>query len=279
VGGRQRLKDNSASAIREAFPDVHLIENPRNAGFGAANNLALERARGKYFLLLNSDAFPLPGAIPSLLKYLKEHPEVGVVGPQLLNGDGSLQVSCWKFPSPARALFEALGLSALLPNHPLFGDYFRWAHDEERRVDFAIGAALLLRREVYEEVGGFDENFFLYAEETDWMKRMAQANWPVAFIPWAQVTHLGGASSDARAGQNPRFFEGQDRFIQKHFGARGLLAYRAANVIGALLRLGAFAARGSIVRGTDRGAQRARARAKMQQVWWLARRHATHRWP
>jgi GT2 family glycosyltransferase len=262
--------DGSAEAIREAFPQVQLIASNKNLGFGAANNLAMARARGEFFLLLNSDAFPLPGAIPTLLKYLQQHPNVGAVGPKLLNGDGSLQPSCWKFPAPRRAWAEALGLAALLPAHPVFGDYFRWAHDEERHVDFVVGACVLLRRAVYEQVGGFDENFFLYAEETDWMKRMEAAGWPIAFIPWAQVTHLGGASSDSKPGVNPLFFDGQDRFVSKHFGPRGLASFRAANLLRASLRLLAFAAKGVLARGEGRKL----ARLKMRQAAWLARRYA-----
>lgn len=263
-------KDGSVPAIRQAFAQVKRIENWENLGFGAANNRALEQARGQFLLLLNSDAFPLPGAVAALLKYLREHPEVGAVGPRLLNGDGSLQPSCWKFPGPARAWAEAVGLSALLPQHPVVGDYFRWAHDTERRVDFVVGAAVLLRREVYEAVGGFDESFFLYAEETDWMKRMAQANWPIVFVPQAQVTHLGGASGASKPGQNPLFFEGQDRFVAKHFGARGLALFRAANLVRALVRLLAFAGRSLVARGEGKH----RARLKMRQAAWLVGRHA-----
>lgn len=262
-------KDNSVQAIRDEFPRVNLIASERNLGFGAANNRALQPARGRFLLLLNSDAFPLPGAIANLLKYLREHPEVGAVGPRLLNGDGSLQPSCWKFPAPGRAWAEAIGLAALLPRHRVVGDYFRWAHDEERRVDFVIGAAVLLRREVYEQVGGFDESFFLYAEETDWMKRMEAVGWPIVFVPWAQVTHLGGASSQSKPGLNPLFFEGQDRFVAKHFGARGLFSFRAANMVRALARLLAFAGRSLVARGEGKH----QARLRMRQAAWLLGRH------
>ncbi len=264
-------QDGSVQAIREAFAEVKVIASERNLGFGAANNRALEQARGQFLLLLNSDAFPLPGATAALLKYLQGHAEVGAVGPQLLNADGSLQPSCWKFPSPRRAWAEAVGLAALLPEHPVFGDYFRWAHDAERRVDFVVGACVLLRRAVYEAVGGFDESFFLYAEETDWMQRMQAAGWPVAFVPQAQVTHLGGASGTSKPGLNPLFFEGQDRFIAKHFGPRGLRAFRLANLLRALLRAVAFAAQSLVARGEGKS----RARLKMRQAIWLARRNAT----
>ena len=102
-------RDGSAEAVAEEFPTVKLIANERNVGFGAANNQALQQARGKYLLLLNSDAFPLAGALETLCKYLQEHPQVGAVGPRLLNEDGTLQASCWKFPTPARSWFESVG--------------------------------------------------------------------------------------------------------------------------------------------------------------------------
>ena len=240
-------RDESVQTIEIEFPDVNLIANARNLGFGAANNLALEKARGKYLLLLNSDAFPLDGALQTLCKYLQEHPEVGAVGPRLLNADGSLQASCWKFPSPARSWFESVGLAAALPNHHVFGDYYRWAHDEERAVDFVIGACLLLRREVYEQVGGFDEDFFLYAEETDWQMRMTKAGWPIMFVPDAEVTHLGGASgqnsgSDEATRVNAYFYDGSDRFARKHHGTHGWLAMRAASAVGSAARALAFGA-------------------------------------
>jgi len=139
-------------------------------------------AKGEFFLLLNSDAFPEETAIATLLAYLREHPRVGVVGPRLLNGDGSLQVSCHPFPSPLFAWRENLWLST---------GYSRWAHDTVRSVDFLIGACLLVRRATYEEVGGFDETFFMYSEEADWERtmqrhaRMTAAGIKVLhFTPW-----------------------------------------------------------------------------------------------
>jgi GT2 family glycosyltransferase len=229
--------DSSAQAVREAFPQVHLIDNPRNAGFGAANNLALEQARGDFLLLLNSDAFPKPGAIGTLVEYLKSHPDVAVVGPQLLNKDGSLQRSCWKFPSPARAWLENLGITSLLPNHPLVGDYSRWEHDRERDVDFIIGACMLVRREAYEQVGGFDEGFFLYSEETDWQRRMQDKGFRIVFTPAAQVTHFGGASgASEKAKVNRHFFESLDRYERKHHGLMGLVSLRLAMSVGCFVR-------------------------------------------
>ena len=232
-------KDGSADAIAREFPDVNLLASSENLGFGPANNLALERAQGRFFLLLNSDAFVHQSAISGMVELLEAATKarVGAVGPRLLNEDGSLQRSCWKFPSPARSWFESLGLARLVGSHPHWGDYYRWPHDEERSVDFVIGACLLVRREVYQEIGGFDPAFFLYAEETDWQKRMRGAGWDIVFLPNAQVTHLGGAS-----GQNEKkrvstlFWQGQERYVLKHFGRRGWLLMRLGVLCGVALR-------------------------------------------
>ena len=229
--------DGTVDAIREGFPDVRIIENQENRGFGAANNQALQQATGDFLLLLNSDAFPRPGAVKAMVHYLRDHPEVGVVGPRLLNADGSLQRSCYRFPSPRRTWLEMLGIVSLFPNHPVVGDYRRWDHAEDRLVDFVSGACMMVRREAFEAVGGFDEQFFMYAEETDWQLRMKRQGWDVAFTSGAEVVHLGGSSgASTMAGINPTFFESGDYYQLKHYGQAGLVIMRLAMVIGCAIR-------------------------------------------
>ncbi len=233
--------DGSADAIAAAFPDVHLIRGERNLGFGAANNLAMSRAAGEFFLLVNSDAFLRPGAARALLDCLSAHPEAAVAGPRLLDPDGSLQRSCYRFPSPLRSVWEALLLTPALPSHPVFGDYRAWEHDEFRTVDFVIGACMLLRADAVRAVGGFDESFFVYAEETDLCYRLAKAGMKVAFTPKAEVVHLGGQSGKS---QPPRtfteFHRSREVFIRKHWRWPGLWLHRAATVTGAAVRMVAF---------------------------------------
>ena len=118
-----------------------------------------------------------------LVRYLEAHHEVALVGPRLLNTDGSLQRSCFRFPSPARAWVENLWLSAFFGPNNAIGDYRRWPHDRERYVDWLVGACALVRREVFEQICGFDERFFMYAEETDWQHRMRQTGWKSALHP------------------------------------------------------------------------------------------------
>lgn len=264
-------RDGSPAAIRAAFPGVRVIENSTNAGFGAANNLAMNVARGRHLLLLNSDAFVRPGAVANLVAYLDGHADVGVVGPRLLNADGSLQVSCFPFPSPARAWLENLWLPKLFPRHEQIADYRRWPHDVERRVDWVVGACMLVRREVYQQVGGFDERFFMYAEETDWQQRIRSAGWGIAFTPASEVTHLGGASGSAESAKISRsFFVSLDRYELKHHGLGGLVLLRMAMLAGALLRLP-----GWLAVYACRPARRRPAGAKLRLLSWLLVRQAT----
>jgi len=264
--------DESVEAVRESFPEVHVIENGRNTGFGAANNVAMLQSRGRYLLLLNSDAFPRPGAIRTLIAHLDQHPEVGIVGPRLLNEDGSLQPSCFRFPSPLQAWLENLWLSACFGHESALGDYRRWTHNSERRVEWIVGACMLLRREVFTEVGGFDERFFMYAEETDWQKRVRDAGWEVSFTPAAEVTHLGGASgASERARINRQFFESLDQYQRKHHGLAGLISLRCAMILGCGLRAALWA-----IAWFVRPRQRALAKSKARMHSWLFLRQATH---
>ena len=266
-------KDGSPAAIREAFPQVRLIANDRNAGFGAANNQAIGGSQGRFLMLLNSDAFVHSGAVRALLRYLERHPEVGAVGPRLLNPDGTLQRSCYPFPSPVRAWIENLWLSAAFPNHPVVGDYSRWSHDADRLVEWVIGACVVVRREVLDQVGGFDERFFMYAEETDWQRRIRAAGWQIGFTPDAVVTHVGGASGVAdlpriKAG----FFESLDRYEHKHHGWPGLVALRGAMAVGSVLRAVLWSACWLL-----RPSWRPLAGAKLKLHLWLVARQVT-RW-
>ena len=263
--------DNSVEAIRANAPWVKLIVSERNVGFGAGNNLALAQARGEYLLLLNTDAFPTAGAVSALMQYLKEHPKTAVVGPKLLNADGSTQQSCFRFPTPLRSWMENLWISTAMKRHPSIDDYRFWAHDSERSVDFVIGACILVRRSVYEQVGGFDERFFMYAEESDWMYRMRRAGWQIDFTPTAVVTHLGGASGAADKPKiNRVFFESLDYYELKHHGFAGLLSLRMAMTIGCTIRAGLWTA---VMAVSSKRRELARSKAKL--LAWLAVRQST----
>lgn len=265
-------RDGSVEAIREAYPQVRVVANTDNKGFGAANNQALRAARGEFLLLLNTDAFVAPQTVRVLVDYLRQHPRVALVGPRLVNGDGSVQQSCYRYPSPARAWLENLGVSSLLARHARWGDYKTWPHDAERTVDWVIGACLLLRREAYEAVGGFDEGFFMYAEETDWQRRFRGQGWEIAFTPGAVVTHLGGASGASESARvNAHFFDSLDLYTRKHHGRGGLISLRAAMTVGCGVRALVWSLVALAV-----PSRRVPARAKARLQLWLFRRQATH---
>jgi GT2 family glycosyltransferase/glycosyltransferase involved in cell wall biosynthesis len=265
-------QDGSVAAIRAEFPQVRVLASASNDGFGAANNRAMKEARGRYFLLLNSDAFPRPRAIGELVRYLAQHPEVGAVGPRLLNEDGTLQQSCFRFPTPLQSWVENLWITALLPAHSQLDDYRRWAHDSARLVAWIVGACMLVRREVVEQVGGFDEAFFLYAEETDWQRRIRDGGWEIAFTPTAEVMHLGGASgASERARVSGNFFDSLDRYERKHHGLAGLISLRCAMIVGCGLRTALWA-----VTWLLRPQRRAQAGSKARLHSWLFLRQATH---
>lgn len=223
-------ESDASGAPHQQDAKVRILENPINAGFGAANNLGMASAKGRFFLLINTDAFVEPGSIRSMIRKLESNADWGVVGPKLLNRDGSLQRSCFRFPEPRQAWREALGL------HYLFADVERWPHDSDRSVDFVSGACFLLRREIYEQLGGFDERFFMYSEECDWQRRMKDSGWVIGFTPDAEVTHFGGGSNKG-GGIHPEFFRSIDKYQLKHGGRLGLITFRMGMITGLLIRM------------------------------------------
>jgi GT2 family glycosyltransferase len=211
-------------------------------GFGAANNQALKVAHGELFLMLNTDAFLHQGCCQSLVDFMDCHKEAGVVGARLLNEDGTLQVSCFPFPTPFRAWIENLWIPKVLPSHWEWGDYRHWKHDEVREVDWVVGACLICRREAVQAVGGFDPRFFMYQEETDWQQRIRRSGWKIYFTPLAVATHLGGASGTRDPWTiNRYFYTSMDKYGLKHHGVIGCLLVRLAIMVGILLRVPAWA--------------------------------------
>ncbi len=211
--------DGSLELVRERFPNARLVEQA-NVGMGAGNNAGMRVAAGRYFFLLNPDAWVTGEAIDKLVAFADEHPDAAVVGPRVSNPDGSLQRSARGFPTVWRLATEYLFLRKLAPHtqllNPLYAGGFD--HDEAGEVDWVVGAALLVRREAADAVGLFDEDFFMFSEETDWMFRFREAGWTVWFYPEAEVVHVGGASHGGRLYvENLR---GHLRFLAKHRGPR-----------------------------------------------------------
>jgi hypothetical protein len=212
--------DLSAEMVGKDFPWVNLIANTDNLGFAAGNNQVLRICTGSMVLLLNPDTELQPGAIKTLMEFLANHPKVGVVAPQLLNTDRSIQRSCRKFPTFSGMLFELLGFSRLFPNNPTFREYkmLDWNHDDEREVDQPEGACLLIRRQVLDEVGFLDEEFFMLFEEVDWCYRVKQHGWQIWFTPAARVIHHYGQSiKQVKVKMILSSHRGLFRFWKKHY--------------------------------------------------------------
>ena len=259
--------DGARAMLSAEFPAVRVLCNETRQGFGENQNTGLRASRGKYLFLLNDDTLLSPGAIDRLCDFLDRNPKTGVVGPRLLNSDGSLQMSCYKFPSPLRCVWENTLLTASLPNSSVFGDYRGWAHDSERNVDFVSGAALLVRREAIEQAGWFDPLFFMYAEETDWQKRIRRGGWDVSFCPDAVITHLGGQSSEGiKDRQLCEFHRSQVKFIRKHYGAGGVLIQRGAMLFGSALRIALW----TLLYPVKRNAARQNLRIWIRLLRWWA---------
>jgi GT2 family glycosyltransferase len=209
--------DGTLEAIRQRFPWVRVVSLPRNVGFAAGSNAGLRGLRARHALLLNSDARLVPGALSRCVAYLDAHPDVGVVGPQLLNPDGSKQNSIHNFPMLATELLPK-GIFQFL-----FRRRFpsrRWAGDSPIEVEAVAGAALFLRARLLREVGLLPEDYFFFLEETDWCLRVRSAGWRVVHLPSVFVIHLSGGSSKRRSPALTRieYHRSLYRFFGKHHG-------------------------------------------------------------
>jgi hypothetical protein len=219
---------------------VQAILNDSNRGFAAANNQGLEVATGsRWLLLLNPDTVAPPGALGELLAFAESRPQAGVVGPKLLNPDGSLQYSCRHFPNIWAAMFRHTLLGRLFPRASSTRDYLMqdWDHASERQVDWVSGACLLLRREVFEQIGGLDERFFWGSEDVDLCLRVQRGGWEVWYTPQPTITHAIGRSTDqAIVATIVRTHRGMQRLYVKHF-ARNVFS-RLLVTAGVWLRAG-----------------------------------------
>lgn len=229
--------DGSAEMIRKSFPRVRLIENSSNVGFAKANNQALTRARGKYLLLINPDTVVQEGTFRTLIKFFQENHDVGMVGCKILNPDGTLQLACRRsFPTPWTALTKVLGFSSLFPSSKFFAKYnLTYLNpDENYEVDAVSGSFMMLKKEVYERIGGLDERFFMYGEDLDWCYRVQQAGWKVFYVSDTQIIHYKGESTRRSDIEELRlFYQAMRLFVRKH--------YRGSFLFELIIEFGIFA--------------------------------------
>ena len=226
--------DGTAEAISRDVPEAEIEAGSENLGFAAGMNRLIARSDAEWFFPLNSDAWPEPGAIGRLITVAREHSGAAAVAPRLQRPDGDLEHSTYPFPSLKVAAATAIG-SKISPERArrmmLVG---AWMHDEPRAVDWAIGAALLMRKEALDDVGGFDERFFMYVEDLDWCWRARRRGWEIRFEPSAVVVHVGNASGAQRYGdrRTRAYMINTNRFYQREHGLIAATAYRGMNLAG-----------------------------------------------
>jgi len=214
-------EDGTVECIRREFPTVTVIENEQNRGFAAANNQGIQKAGGQYILLLNPDTIVHKSSLDTLIGFMENNPDIGACGPKLLNTDGTTQPSVRRFPTFRGALYRH---SVFRLTGIFLSQYRKWlmkdfGYDRRADVEQLMGAALMVRRSVIEQVGVLDERFFMYFEEVDLCYRIKQAGWRVVFVPDAEITHLGGQSARQMPARNRlMMLESMFAFFRKHRG-------------------------------------------------------------
>jgi GT2 family glycosyltransferase len=248
-------RDGTVDFVRERFPRVKLIE-AENRGLGAGWNIGLRETSSRYALLLNADAWLVEGALDRLVDFADSRPRAAVVGPRLLNQDGTLQRSVRGFPTLWRLATEYFFLRKLAPASSALNAFYAggFEHDEVRDVEVVMGACMLVRRDAVEQVGYCDEDYFLFSEETDWCFRFRQAGWDVVFFPGAECVHVRGAAHRGRLYREN--LRGHLLFLWKHRGPK--TAERARRLLLSALRL-----RGVVFRGE-------RGRVYREAAGWLS---------
>jgi len=247
--------DGTVSFVRDRYPEVRLVE-AENRGLGAGWNIGVRETASAYVLLLNADAWLGDGALERLCDFADTRSRAAVVGPRLLNPDGTLQRSVRGYPTLWRLATEYFFLRKLAPRWSALNAFYAggFDHEEAREVEVVMGACMLLRRDAIALVGECDEDYFLFSEETDWCYRFHQAGWEVVFFPGAECVHVRGASHTGRLYREN--LRGHLLFLWKHRGA--MEAERARRLLLMSLRL-----RGVVFRGE-------RGRTYRDGAAWLA---------
>jgi GT2 family glycosyltransferase len=231
--------DASADMVAEEFPKALLIRSAENLGFAGGNNLAISRSLGNHVLLLNSDTQVPAGSLGRLLAHLQQHPQVGAVGPRLVDANGRLEMSCGRPPGLVPEIFHKLLLHRVFP----FFRFGSWDHQSTRNVGWVTGACLMIRRQALEAVGGLDDGIFMCFEDLEWCMRLRADGWRIEYVPSSEVMHLEGQSIAQRleamliVSQQSLYY-----LFQKHFSRAHLHTLRLLTIVEMLLRTGVWTA-------------------------------------
>ena len=219
--------DGSIEVIKEKYPSVNLIVNNKNVGFGKANNQALLQAKGEFFLLLNPDTIVKEDTFEKMFDFFERNPEAGMAGCKVLNPDGTLQLACRRsFPGPWTSFTKVTGLSSLFPKSKLFAKYNLTYLDENKsyEVDAISGSFMFIRKEVYEKIGGFDPEFFMYGEDLDLCYRVQKSGYKVYYVHSTEIIHYKGESTKRSSLDETKvFYDAMHLFVKKHFSSSFLV--------------------------------------------------------
>jgi len=207
------------------YPQVKLIKNTEKIGFASNNNLALKESVGRYVLLLNPDMILESNTLPEMVRYLDENDQIGAAACKLVNPDGSIQYTARMFPTPMAVLMRWAGYDRLFPNSKVLSRYLMsdWDHETERDVDWIMGAFLMVRREVLDQVGLLDQAFDpLYYEDIDWCYRIKKAGWRIRYVPYVKAVHLYDRESARSFFNRMTYYHLKNimRFFWKHRGGK-----------------------------------------------------------
>ncbi len=219
--------DGSVEAVREKYPGARLIVNEKNVGFGRANNQAMETAAGKYFLLINPDTIVREETFAKMINFFENETRAGIAGCKVLNPDGTLQLACRRsFPGPWTSFTKVMGLSTLFPKSRLFAKYNLTYLDENQtyEVDAISGAFMMIRKEVYDKIGGFDKEFFMYGEDLDLCYRAQKAGFGVYYVHATEIIHYKGESTKRSSLDETKiFYDAMHLFVRKHLSSSFLV--------------------------------------------------------
>jgi GT2 family glycosyltransferase len=217
-------KDGSIEMIQEnyinKFKQVKLILNNQNLGFSKANNIGIKQANGRYILLLNSDTVVKQSSINKCIEFADNNEDIGVVGCKIVLKDGRLDVACKRaFPTPINSLYHALNLDKLFPKNKKIAAYNLTYIDENQvsNVECIMGAFMLVKKEVIQQVGMLDERFFMYGEDIDWCYRIKNAGWQIYYYPKAEIVHYKKASGKRSFKVIYQFYNAMLLFYKKHY--------------------------------------------------------------
>jgi len=213
-------QDGSADMIEQEFPKVHLIKNPDNKGFGAANNIAIKQSNAKYVFCLNTDTLLLDNSVKKFYDFMEQNQNVGACGGQLLNADGNLAISCGKFPNLADLIFRTFKLNNILPNlyNNRISTFTLRSFNNISPVDYITGADLFIRKSILDKVGIFDEEFFMYYEDTDLCKRIKNSGNKLVIIPDIKIVHHESKSTSDNIKKIKMSKKSEILYFKKHSG-------------------------------------------------------------